>query len=134
MLVFVRRCLRGLTAYFLLALFSVPNCLMAQTHVVSPSALQKEAVAATQSRENHLQTMNQFLSSPTAEKAMQSAHMDAVKVKSAVSTLSDEELAQMAARADKAQADFAAGSLGERDLLLIILGIAALILIIVAVR
>ena len=134
MLVFVRRCLRGLTAYFLLALFTVPSGLMAQTHVISPQALQSEAAAATQSRESHLQTMNQFLSSPTAEKAMQSAHVDAVKVKNAVSTLSDEELAQMAARAEKAKTDFAAGDLGQRDLVLIILGMVALILIIVAVR
>jgi hypothetical protein len=40
----------------------------------------------------------------------------------------------LAARADKAQADFYAGNLTERDLILIILGIAVLVLIIVAVR
>ena len=134
MLVSAHRCLRGLTAYFLLALFSVPTCLMAQTHLVSPSALQQETLAATQARESHLQTVKQFLSSPTAEKAMQSAHVDAVKVRSAVSTLSNEELAQMAARADKAEADFAAGNMSDRDLILVMLGIVALILIIVAVR
>jgi hypothetical protein len=60
--------------------------------------------------------------------------MDTQQVKTAVSTLSDQELAQLAARADKAQADFAAGTLSERDLILIILGIAVLVLIIVAVR
>ena len=134
MSVSVRRCLRNLTAYFLLSLFTVPTTLMAQTHVVSPLALQKETVAATQSRESHRQTVSQFLSSPTAEKAMQSAHVDPVKVKNAISTLSDDELAQMASRADKAQADFAAGSLGQRDLIIIILAMVALILIIVAVR
>jgi hypothetical protein len=48
--------------------------------------------------------------------------------------LSDAELAQLASRADKAQADFVAGTLSDRDLLLIILGIAALVLIIIAVR
>jgi hypothetical protein len=60
--------------------------------------------------------------------------MDPRQVKTAVSTLNDQELAQLAARADKAQADFAAGNLSERDLILIILGIAVLVLIIVAVR
>ena len=132
--VFVRRCLRDLTAYFLLSLFTLPTALMAQTHVVSPQALQKETVAATQSRESHLQTVSRFLSSPSAEKAMQSARVDPVKIKNAISTLSDDELAQMASRADKAQADFAAGTIGERDLILIILAVVALILIIVAVR
>jgi hypothetical protein len=60
--------------------------------------------------------------------------MDPQQVKTAASTLNDQELSQLAARADKAQADFAAGSLSQRDLILIILGVAVLILIIVAVR
>jgi hypothetical protein len=48
--------------------------------------------------------------------------------------LSDQELAQLASRAQRAQAEFAAGRLSDRDLLILILGIAALVLIIVAVR
>jgi len=59
--------------------------------------------------------------------------MDPAQVKTAVSTLNDQELEQLASKADKAQADFAAGKLSDRDLLLIILGIAALVVIIVAV-
>jgi hypothetical protein len=65
---------------------------------------------------------------------MNSAKMDPQQVQTAISTLNDQELAQLAARADKAQADFSAGNLSERDLILIILGIAVLVLIIVAVR
>jgi hypothetical protein len=74
------------------------------------------------------------VSSPTAEKALKSAHVDGQQVKNAVSRLSDQELAQLAARASKAQADFAAGSLSDRDLIIILLAVVALILIIVAVR
>jgi hypothetical protein len=48
--------------------------------------------------------------------------------------LSDAELAQLAQRANTAQADFAAGTLSDRDLLLILVGIAVIVLIIVAVR
>ena len=51
-----------------------------------------------------------------------------------MSSLSDEEVAQLASRAEKAQADFAAGRMSDRDLIVIILGILALILIIIAVR
>jgi hypothetical protein len=51
-----------------------------------------------------------------------------------VSNLSDEEVAQMASRVDKAQADFAAGNMSDRDLILILLAIVVLILVIVAVR
>ena len=55
-------------------------------------------------------------------------------MKDAVSRLSDSELSQLASRASKVQADFAAGTLSNRDLIIILVCIAALILIIVAVR
>ena len=110
-----------------------PN-LAAQIHVVSPSELQQQAAAATQTREQNLDTVTGFLSSPSAGKALQSAQMEPVQVKNAVSALSDAELAQLAPRVDKAKADFAAGNISNRDLLWIVLGLAALVLIIVAVR
>jgi len=110
-----------------------PN-LLAQSHVVSPAELQKKAVAATRAREEKVATVTKFLSSPTGKKALRSAHLDPRRVKTAVSALGDEELAQLASRAEKAQADFAAGRMSDRDLLLILIGFVALILIIVAVR
>ena len=48
--------------------------------------------------------------------------------------LSDDELARLASRVRTAQADFAAGTLSDRDLIIILIAVAALILIIVAVR
>jgi CHASE3 domain sensor protein len=54
-------------------------------------------------------------------------------VKTAVSLLSSEELAQLASRAKEAQSDFAAGALSDRELIYIIVGVAILILIIVAI-
>jgi len=118
----------------LVVLLFVPANLVAQSHVVTSADLQKEVVAAAQSRQHNLQTVERFLSTPTAQKALKSSHIDAQQVQTAVSTLNDQELAQLAARADKAQADFAAGRIEERDLILIILAIVALVLIIVAVR
>lgn len=126
--------LRNLTACILVAVFAVPVNLMAQDHVVSTAELQKQVVAATQARQRNLKTLGQFLSSARAEKAIKSAGMDPVRVQTAVSTLNDQDLARLATKASRAQADFAAGALSDRDLILIILGIAALILIIVAVR
>jgi hypothetical protein len=118
----------------LVALFIVPTDALAQSHVVSPADLQQAATAASQVRQHNMDSIQRLLSTPTAEQALKSAKMDPQQVKTAVSTLNDQELAQLAARADKAQADFAAGSLSQRDLILIILGVAVLILIIVAVR
>ena len=130
----LRQSLRMAIATLLVALFIVPTDALAQSHVVSPADLQKEAVAASQVRQHNMDSVQRLLSMPAAEKALKSAKMDTQQVKTAVSTLDDQELAQLAARADKAQADFSAGNLTERDLILIILGIAILVLIIVAVR
>ncbi len=129
---------RVATACVLATFFAVPQGLVAQaiapSHIVSTADLQKAAVAATQTREHNLQTVQTFLSSEQAVKALKGAHMDPQQVKTAVSSLNDAELAKLAARADKAQANFAAGNLSDRDLIWIIVAIAALILIIVAVR
>ena len=130
----LRQSLRMAIATLLVALFIVPTDALAQSHVVSPADLQKEAIAASQVRQHNLDSVQHLLSMPAAQKALKSAKMDPQEVKTAVANLNNEELAQLAARADKAQADFYAGTLSERDLILIILGIAILVLIIVAVR
>jgi len=130
----LRQSARVLVASALAMLFLVPSDLVAQSHVVSPSELQKEVVAASQTRQHNIETLQQFLSTPAAEKAIKSAKMDPRQVKTAVSSLDDQDLAQLAARANKAQNDFAAGSLSDRDLIWIIVAIAVIVLIIVAVR
>jgi hypothetical protein len=106
----------------------------AQLHVVSSAEFHQEILKTAQARAKNLETLTNFLSTPPATNALHAAHMDPAKVKSAVDGLSDGELQSLAARAAKSQLDFAAGDLSDRDLLLIIVGIAALILIIVAVR
>jgi hypothetical protein len=125
---------RGAVACGLTLMFAVPQSLLADTHLLTPADLQKETIAASQARLRNLETVREFLSSERAQKALRSAHMDPEQVKTAVSSLSDQELAQLAARSQKAQADFAAGNLSDRDLIVILIAIAALILIIVAVR
>jgi hypothetical protein len=125
---------RAAAALVLAMIFTVPQNLLADTHVVSPSDLQKQIVETTRNRQQNLTSVREFLSTTTAEKAMKSASIDPKKVQNAVSSLSDDELANLAQRADKAQADFAAGTLSNRDLIWIILAIAVLVLIIVAVR
>jgi hypothetical protein len=127
---------RVVLAAVLATVFAVPQSLMAQAaaHVVSPAELQKAAVTASQTRQQNIQTVQDFLSNPKAAKAIKDARIDLQKVKNSVAQLSDEEVAQLASRAQKAKADFAAGDLSDRDLIFIILGIVALVLIIVAVR
>jgi hypothetical protein len=130
----MRQFVRVATASMLAVVFMIPQDSLAQSHVVSLAELQSATVAATQARERNIESLRAFVSSPTAEKALKSAHIDAQQVKNSVSRLSDQELAQLASRAGKAQADFAAGKLSDRDLIIILLAVVALILIIVAVR
>jgi CHASE3 domain sensor protein len=96
--------------------------------------MQKDALAATRARQQNVEAVTHFLSSPKAKQVLQSARVNPTQMKTAVSSLSDAEVAQLASRVEKAQADFAAGNLSNRDLLIIVLGIVALILIIIAVR
>jgi hypothetical protein len=131
-----KQCVRALTACVLVTLFAIPQNLFAQAaeHVVSSVELEKAAVEASRIRQQNLDTLREFFSSERAQRALKAAHTDPEQVKKAVASLSDTELAQLASRAQKAQADFAAGHLSDRDLIIILVVIAALILIIVAVR
>jgi hypothetical protein len=88
----------------------------------------------SQQRQHNIDNLQQFLSSPLAQKAMKDANINPRQVQNAIPALSDQDLAQLSARADKAQTDFAAGDLSQRDILLIILAVVVLVLIIVAVR
>lgn len=119
-------------------LFSIavaaPQSMVAQNHVVSPGDIQNDVSNASAARQQNQKQVEDFLSSQEAQRAMKSAKIDPQQVTSAISQLNDAELASMAARSAKAQRDFAAGDMDNHDLLLILVGIAALILIIVAVR
>ena len=126
--------IRTVAAVILVLVFAFPSNLAAQIHVISPADLQKEIITASEVRQHNLQTLTQFLSSERAQKALKSAHMDSNHVKTAVSSLSDQELARLASHAAKAQADFVGGRIDDHDLLIILVALAALVVIIVAVR
>lgn len=132
----VKKLARPLLAAALVFLFAIPNDVFAQAaeHVVSPSDLANATVSATQQRQRNLDALDQFFASPKAQEALESAHMNPQQVKTAVSSLSDQELAQLATRVNNAQMDLAAGNITDHDLLIILVCIAALVLIIVAVH
>jgi len=62
------RSVRVVTACVLATIFAVPQNLMAQAHVVSPRELQRQAVTTSQARQQNLEIVTRFLSSPTAAK------------------------------------------------------------------
>jgi hypothetical protein len=132
-----RHFIRALTAGVLIPLFTAPPGVFAQApadHIVSPEQMQNAAVSASEARQQNIDALNRFFSSEKAQQALRGSHIDPQQVKSAVAILSDAELAQMATRAQMAQQKFAAGTMSDHDLLIILVAIAVIVLIIVAVR
>jgi len=121
-----------LVSGFLVISFAVPPSLRAQ-HVIPPTDIHKELVNATEVRTKNREKVNELFSSKAAQDALKGAGVDPGRVKTAVATLSDAELAQLAARSDRLREDFAAGKISNRDLLIIIAVIAVIILIVVVV-
>jgi predicted transcriptional regulator len=94
--------------------------------------LNKDAARPAQTRQSNEEAVRALLSSDQAQKALKSANLDYQKVDKAVDQLSDEDLAELAERSRKAQNDFAAGRISDRDLMWIIviaLGIIILALV-----
>jgi hypothetical protein len=98
-------------------------------HIVSSQALQQQVENSSADRQKHIDAINDLLATPQAEQAMRDSHIDAKQVHDAVPTLSDNELADLAARANHAQQDFAAGLLGVGLFTLIILVIIVIIVV-----
>jgi len=134
----VRRkwCGRAL-AVILLACFAMsPARARAQEkHVVSQQQLSLDATRPAETRGANEAAVRQLFSSEQAQQVLKSANIDYSRVDKAVGRLSDEDLAKLAARSREAQRNFAggrAGSLSDRDLLIILI-IAILVIALVAV-
>ena len=126
--------LRGAVPAALALSLACPADIFAQAapeHLVTPQVMQQQVENAAQSRQENIQTVTDFLSTPTAERAMHDAHFDPIQVRTAVPTLSDQELANLASRAADAQQRFAAGYIGSGLLALIV--IALVVIIVVAI-
>ncbi|HEX3660526.1 MAG TPA: PA2779 family protein [Acidobacteriaceae bacterium] len=121
---------RSLAAVALpLLLASSPAVRAQDTHLVSPSQMQQQVQSATAARQQNIESLNQFLATPAAQKAMKDAKIDPAQVKNAVPTLSNAELASLSARAAHAQSQFAAGGLTTLALALIIIAVVLIILL-----
>jgi hypothetical protein len=123
-----------LFVFLLTLVFATPGSAVPQDHVVAPSDIHKDVAASSSTRQKNQAQLENFVSSPQAQEALKSAHLDANRVKNAIPNLNNEEMAELSVRSEKAQEDFAAGRMSDRDLIIILLAVVALILIIVAVR
>jgi len=118
----------------LFALVAIPARAQENQHVVSLSDLNKDAAQPAQTRQSNQAAVRTLLSSEQAQKAMRSANLDYQKVDKALGQMSDEDLAKLAERSRKAQNDFAAGRISDRDMLWIILIALAIVVLALALR
>jgi hypothetical protein len=103
-------------------------------HAVSSGQLRKDVQKAAETRQANEAAVREMFATDKARETLKSAGVEYQKVDQAISQVNDEDLARMAERSRDVQKDFAAGRLGDRDLIIILLVAVALILIIVAVR
>ena len=123
-------------AVILLPCFAVPpaRAQAQDKHVVTSQELSKDAARPVETRGANEAALRQLFSSEQAQQALKSANIDYSKVDKAVSQLSDEDLAKLAARSRQLRDNFAggkAGGLSDRDLLIILI-IALLVIALIA--
>jgi hypothetical protein len=103
-----------------------------KTHVISLGELNQESVRKVETRASDGSAVRELLSSERGRKALQSAHIEYKKVEKAISHLNDEELAKLALRSRKVEADFAAGRISNTLIVVIVAAVAALIILAVS--
>ena len=130
-----RLLVRGLAPAALLLLLVTPRNMTAQTanqdHIVTSQALDQQLATSSATRQQNIETLQKLMETPAARKAMQDAKVDPEQVKNAIPTLSNDELANLSARAHRAQHDFAAGFIGPGLFTILILVVILIIIVIV---
>lgn len=116
-------------ALLLGCVLTAPQAMMAQNHVVSPGQIQNDVTASSATRQQNEQQLREFLSRKEIQKAMKSEGVNPQQVTNAVSQLNNTDLANLAARSQKAERDFAAGTIGLGIFTLIGIVVVAVILI-----
>jgi hypothetical protein len=123
-----------LIVFVLTALLILPRDVYAEDHVVSPADLQEQMEAASDARQKNLAKMDHFFSVPRVKKALESSGLAYSAIQKAIPQLSDDELARLASRAEKAQRDFEAGALTNQEITYIIIALATAVIILVIVE
>ena len=119
--------------FVVISMLLIPQFVVAQAPVVSPSELRQAIEAAAQTRQKNLNDVRSFFSSEPARSTLKAGKIDYQKVEKAVATLSPEELARLAAETNQLQQDFAAGALSNQELTYIVIAIGAALLVVIIV-
>ena len=118
-------------ALLALTLIALSPTLLAQDHVVSSADLHQAARNSAQLRQQNLNKVQSFLSEPRVAAELDKAKIDRAKIQKAVPTLTDDELARLAAKTDKFHRDVAAGTLNNEEITYIIIALVTAVIIII---
>jgi hypothetical protein len=99
----------------------------------SVKQLQAMAAAASEKRAARRESLARLFQGQDARRALHAAGIDSGQVLLAVSALDQEDVDRLAARADRAQRDFAAGALTNLQLTYIVIALATAVIILVIV-
>lgn len=122
-----------LAVLMMIPMLALPLKAQTSDHVVTSQALQQQVQSQSNTRQQNIQTVQQFFASPLAHRAMQMEKISPEQIQKAVPTLSSSELANLSARASHAQQQFAAGALTTSQMLLLII-VLLIVVILVAVH
>jgi hypothetical protein len=114
----------------ILTAFSLTPRLSAEDHVVPQTSLHQALMNAARTRRRNIAQVEGFFAAKPVQKALQKSGLNIRQVRSAVPTLNDRELAQLARRTRKVQNDFAAGALSNERLTYIVIAMATAIVVI----
>jgi hypothetical protein len=103
-------------------------------HVVSLGELNRDAAGPAEARRANEAEIRHLFATVDGQKALKTANVEYAKIDRAVSSMSDEDVARISSRAREIDHDFAAGSLNDHDLLLILIVALIVIILIVVLR
>lgn len=107
---------------------------LTEQHVVSAADLQKDVAAAARTRQANQAAIEGFFASTRARQSLKKAGVNYRIVQQGIPLLSNDELASLAARTQKAQKQFQAGALSNQDITYIIIALATAVIILIIVE
>jgi len=106
----------------------------AQTSIVRHSELRDALKKASDTRQKNLDQVKSFFESDPVHKILVTSPFQSSQIQKAIAGLDTDELAKLASRTQKAQNDFAAGSLNNEQLTYIVIALATAVLVLIIVK
>jgi hypothetical protein len=128
-----RQKVRNIVLFVMVGVFFTPALRVhGEDHLVSRSDLHETLVKSAKTRQANQEKVQRFFSSERVRQTLTSTQT-LKKVENALPHLNDEELARLAARTEKVQADLAGGELNNQQITYIVIALAAAVVVLILV-